>query len=557
MSKRSLRLGAPWVGAALLGAGVVSAGACGGLDGDELFDSGATSGSPGTGGAAASTTSSTASTMVTSTGQGGDTTSTTTTAAGPGGAGGASTTSSGLTTSSTTTSTSTGGGGCGDGIKQAAEQCDEMDFGALSCQSFMFSNPAGLVCAADCKVDSGLCKPTCDGQKLEPGEVCDGAALNGHTCTEVGFSNPAGMKCAACQLDSSGCAATCDGQKLETGEVCDGAALNGHTCVELGFTKADGLKCIGCQLNASGCKTTCGDGKLEPNEQCDDGNINAGDGCDATCHTEITAGTLCANAIPVTLGLGIKSLQGNTFGGGDHAGSCTSNGPDRIYKVTVTANGFLTSHVVRGSTSFDSVLYIAKTCDDVQANQDLLCADSYDTSSPQPQLFGGEVVSVRVTAGQTYYLTVDGFNPDDFGNYLITFDLAKGTDCLDPVPITIVDGTPMTLLGSTPGTLKDGQGSCGGNPGDDVVYQVLRPTNGPLGVDTDPNVTNYNSVLYARSICSSVPPLAELACSNNGGNAAESLNLTVQGGVNTFVWIDGSQTGGGSPNGNYGLILTP
>src|SRR4051812_11305297 len=360
MSKGSLRLGVPWVGAALLGAGVVSAGACGGLGGDELFDSGATSGGRGTGGAAST---STASTMVTTTGQGGDPA---TTAAGPGGAGGeggssSSTTSSGMTTSST----STGGGACGDGIKQQGEQCDQKDFGTLSCQSFMFSDPAGLVCTPACKVNFGLCKPTCDGQKVEPGEVCDGALLDGHTCTEVGFSNPAGMKCAACQLDSSGCTATCDGQKLETGEVCDGAALNGHTCVDLGYSKPDGVKCTGCQLDGAGCKTTCGDGKLEPTEQCDDGNTTAGDGCDATCHTEVTAGATCAAAIPVTLGLGIKFMQGSTLGGGAHQGSCTSSGPDRVYKVTVTANGFLTSHIVRGATtSFDSVLYIAKACSD-------------------------------------------------------------------------------------------------------------------------------------------------------------------------------------------------
>jgi cysteine-rich repeat protein len=556
MSKGSWRQGAPWIGAALLGAGAVSAGACGGLAGDELFNSGATSGAPGTGGEASNSTtmstSSTASTMATSSGQGGDSTST---ASGPGGAGGASasSTSSGLTTSST----SSGGPGCGDGIKQMGEQCDQMDFGTLDCTSFMYSNPAGLVCTPGCKVNFGLCKATCDGVKAEPGEVCDGAFLNGHDCTEVGFSNPAGMTCAACQLDSSGCAATCDGAKLETGETCDGAFLNGHTCIDLGYSKGDGVKCTGCQLDGVNCKTTCGDGKLEPTEQCDDGNVNSGDGCDATCHTEATAGTTCSSAIPISVGLGIKTVNGTTTGGGDHTGSCTSSAPDRIYKVTVTASGFLTANLVRGLTSFDSVLYIAKACSDVQANQDLLCADSYDTNNPVPQLFGGEVVSVRVTQGQTYYIFVDGFNPADLGSFQITFDLAKGNDCFDPVPITLVAGTSMTVLGSTPGTNKDAQGTCGGNPGEDVVYQIIRPDNGPLDVDTDPNVTNYNSALYARSICASPLPASELACSNNTGNAAESLSLMVQGGVNTYVWVDGSQSGGGNPSGNYGLILSP
>ncbi|MEP7121264.1 MAG: DUF4215 domain-containing protein [Byssovorax sp.] len=556
MSKGSWRRGAPWAFAALLAAGVVSAGACGGIGNDDLFNSGATSGSPGAGGAGATSTaatmstSSTASTMATSSGQGGDPGTTT---AGPGGGSATGSTSSGPTTSST----GSGGPVCGDGVKQAGEQCDQMDFGTLDCTSFMFSNPAGLVCTAGCKVNFGLCKATCDGVKVEPGEVCDGALLNNHTCTEVGFTNPAGMKCAACALDSSGCTPTCDGQKLETGEVCDGAFLNGHTCIDLGYSKGDGLKCTGCMLDGAGCKPLCGDGKLEPTEQCDDGNLNSGDGCDATCHTEATAGTTCANAIPVSLGLGVKTMNGTTAGGGNHTGSCTSSGPDRIYKVTVTANGFLTANLARGQTSFDSVLYIAKACSDAQANADLLCADSYDTQNPVPQLFGGEVVSLRVQAGQTYYLFVDGFNPADLGAFQIIFDLAKGNDCFDPVPITLVAGTSMTVLGSTPSTGKDAQGSCGGQPGDDVVYQIIRPDNGPLDVDTDPNATNYNAALYARSICASAAPANELACSNNGGNAAESLNLNVQGGVNTYVWIDGSVIGGGNPTGNYGLILSP
>ena len=556
MSKGSLRRGAPWVCAALLGTGMVSAGACGGLGDDELFNSGATSGGPGTGGDAATTTSattsSTASTMATSSGQGGDSSST---SGGPGGGSSVSSTSSssGLTTSST----SSGGVGCGNGVKDPGEQCDQTDFGATTCASFMYSNPDGLICTAGCKINFGLCKSTCDGQKVEPGEVCDGALLNGHTCTEVGFTNPAGMKCAGCQLDPSGCAPTCDGQKLETGEVCDGAFLNGHTCIDLGYSKGDGVKCTGCQLDGAGCKTTCGDGKLEPTEQCDDGNVNSGDGCDATCHTETTAGSACGNAIPVTLGLGIKFMNGSTVGGGVHTGSCNSDAPDRIYKVTVTANGFLTANLLRSQTTFDSVLYIAKACSDAQQNADLLCADSYDAQNPVPQLFGGEVVSLRVSAGQTYYLFVDGYGAADLGGFGVAFDLAKGTDCFDPVPITLVAGSSMTVLGSTPGTVKDTQGTCGGNPGEDVVYQIIRPDDGPLGVDTDSNITNYNSVLYARSVCANGLPASEIACSNNGGNAVESLSLTVQGGVNTYVWVDGSNTGGGNPAGSYGLILSP
>jgi cysteine-rich repeat protein len=554
MSMGSLRRGAPWAGAALLGVGVVSAGACGGLGGDELFNSGAASSGVGPGGASSTTvsTASTASTMVTTTGQGGDTSSTT---AGPGGAGGASTTSSGLTT------TSTGVVGCGDGIKDPGEQCDQMDFGGFTCTNFKYSDPAGLTCAPDCKINLGLCKATCDGQLVEPGEVCDGANLDGHTCAEVGFSNPAGMKCAACQLDSSGCAATCDGQKLETGEVCDGAFLNGHTCVDLGYSKTDGVKCTACQLDGVGCKPTCGDGKVEPTEQCDDGNTNAGDGCDPTCHTEVvvTAGTTCGNAVPVSIGLGSQNVTGSTVSGGNHsAQGCTSAATDRVYAVKATANGFLTANLVRAQTTFDSVLYLTTACSDAAANAAILCNDSFD---PQHQvaLNGGEVVSIRVQQNQTVYLFVDGLGAADQGTYQLHLDLSTGLDCNDPVPIPLEIGTGMKVRGSTTGinALPNVQGSCAGQPGGQVVYAVTRAVSGPLDADTIDANTNYNSVLYARSSCGDTN--SELDCSNAGGTGVtESISVgNVNGGAATYVYIDGSQIGGGNASGNYGIIFTP
>lgn len=534
MSKRSLRLGAPWVGAALLGATVVSAGACGSIGGDDLFDSGASSGAvgSGTGGGSATTstsstvsTTSSTSTEATSTGQGGDSTST---GAGPGGAGGSggsggsggalttststtasSTTASSTTASSTTaSSSSTGGNVCGDGVKQANEQCDKLDLAGQSCTNFNFSSPAGLACTG------------------------------------------------ACTLDSSGCMATCDGQKLEAGETCDGGFLNGHTCVDLGFSNADGVTCVGCKLDGAGCKTTCGDGKVEPTEQCDDGNTSAGDGCDATCHTEITAGATCPTAIPVSMGLGAQDVSGSTVNGGDHtASACTSDAPDRVYAVKVTASGFLTANLVRAQTTFDSVLYLATGCSDASDNPTILCNDSYD---PQflSNLSGGEVVSIRVQANQVVYLFVDGYSAGDNGTYQLHLDLSGGTDCNDPVPIPLEEGTPMTVRGSNINILPLVQGSCGGAPGGQVIYAVTRAVSGPLDTDTVDANTTYNSVLYARSSCGNTQ--TELDCSNNGGGAGESISIaSVNAGVATFVYVDGSQTGGGNASGNYGISFSP
>jgi cysteine-rich repeat protein len=434
-------------------------------------------------------------------GQGGATVAT---SGGPGGAGGT----GGSTTTSTGSTSSSTGSGCGDGVKQPGEQCDNLDFGPENCTSFNFSNPVGLACTG------------------------------------------------ACMVDSSGCMATCDGQKLESGETCDGAFLNGHTCFDLGFSKSNGVKCTACLLDGAGCTATCGDGKLEPTEQCDDANTTSGDGCDAACHTESTVGTTCATAIPVTIGLGAQDVSGSTVNGGFHtASTCTSDAPDRVYAVTVTANGFLTANLVRAQTTFNSVLYTGTGCSDANANPTILCNDSYDPQF-QSNLNGGEVVSIRVQANQIVYLFVDGFSAGDKGNYQIHFDLSSGTDCNDPVPIPLEVGTPMEVRGSSTNLLPTLQGSCGGAPGGQVVYAVTRAVSGPLATDTVAAYTNYNSVLYARSTCADT--LTELACSNNGGTAAESISIAnVSGGMATYVFVDGSQTGGGNASGNYGLTFTP
>jgi cysteine-rich repeat protein len=520
---------------------------------------------------------------------------------------------SGPTTSSTgggtTTSSSGGGGGgpgCGNGVLDTNEACDGANLNDRTCVDFGFSAPGGLACASDCSLDPSGCASTCDGALLEPGEECEGNDLGGATCQDFGFASPGGLACTGCALDpsgcaiecgngvaepgeacdgadldgadctdfgfvgatgatcaancsavvTSGCAAACNGT-LEPGETCDGANLNGHDCTDLGYANAAGMVCTGCSLNAAGCKAVCGNNMVEPGEQCDDGGVMPGDGCSATCQTESPTGLTCQTAIPVSLGNGTTTRTGTTVGGGAHAGAgCSGDaGADVIYAVTVTASGFLTASLKRGPTDFDSVLYVSNACSDMSAVNDLLCADSYDPTNNQP-LDGGEVVSLRVQQGQTVYVFVDGFAMADAGNYQLTLDLSDGRTCTDPVPIPLESGAAMTVRGSNNNTFLTTQGSCGGAPGGHVVYAIARSTDGPLTVDTDPSYTNYNSVLYSRSTCTNGG--TEIDCSNQNANAMESIgpsNLTT--GTPIFVYVDGSQAGGGNAFGNYGLTLTP
>ena len=85
---------------------------------------------------------------------------------------------------------------------------------------------------------------------------------------------------------------------------------------------------------------------------------------------------------------------------------------------------------------------------------------------------------------------------------------------------------------------------------------LTRPDAGDITVDTDAGSTNYNSVLYGRTSCSNGQ--TEIDCSNETGTAMESITLPdLTASQSVFVFVDGSQSGGGGASGNYGIIVTP
>jgi cysteine-rich repeat protein len=551
MAKLAERRAIAAIGCAILGAFAASSGACGGIGADDdFFNSGAGGqGRTTSGGGMPSTTTSAVTTGSTTTSA---TTSTTTSGTTTSSATTSSTTSS-STTTTTTSSTSTGVM-CGNGIKEMGEQCDGQDLGTFNCTTVGYSNWMGAVCSPQCKVNYGGCMPTCDGQKLEPMEVCDGPFLNGKTCKDYGFSHGDGLKCnVACGFDTTGCKPTCDGQLLEPGEVCDGNFLNGKTCADFGYVAAAGLKCTGCKYDKSNCKATCGNNTVEPGETCDDGNMQSGDGCSPACQIE---GGTCATAIKVPVAPGNTIEVGTTVNAGFHtAAGCKTDGNDRIYAITPTTDGFITASLPRQNTTYNSALWVSTSCSDAAPNTPIVCEDSYDPMTGQP-LNGGEVLSFHAQANVTYYLFIDGPGNADAGGYTVNLNLATGKDCNDPVPIPLEAGTPMTLLGTNAGAVNDTGGSCGGGAGEDVVYAITRTSNGPIAVLASAALSNFNTSLYARSMCADGN--TELVCSNNPAISGEMVSIApMAAGVPVFLYMDGSTLGGGSPSGNYGLVVTP
>jgi cysteine-rich repeat protein len=76
----------------------------------------------------------------------------------------------------------------------------------------------------------------------------------------------------------------------------------------------------------------CGDGNVDAGEQCDDGNNANGDGCSATCQTEVPQ-PICGNSV---IEAGEACDDGNTANGDGCSSTCQ-------IEIPVCGNGFLES----------------------------------------------------------------------------------------------------------------------------------------------------------------------------------------------------------------------
>ncbi|MBX7080384.1 MAG: DUF4215 domain-containing protein [Nannocystaceae bacterium] len=191
--------------------------------------------------------------------------------------------------------------GCGDGVIDPGEACDD--------------GPANAD-TASCKSD---CTPQiCGDGFVGPGEGCDDGNVDesdecNNQCVPTSCGDGVMNGVESCDDgnadDSDGCPTTCqnascgDGfvhagvEQCDTGgqsAACDADCSNatcgdgyvngaaGEACDDGNGSNGDG--CVNCQT------AFCGDGFVwSGNEQCDDGNGNSGDGCSAGCTNEFPA----------------------------------------------------------------------------------------------------------------------------------------------------------------------------------------------------------------------------------------------------------------------------
>jgi hypothetical protein len=211
-------------------------------------------------------------------------------------------------------------GGCGDGIREGAEQCDGQDLAGRICSSEGFDGGT-LACKADCTLDTSACYKCGDG-KVNGAEQCDGADLGGETCVTQGFEDGVLSCTSSCQLDLSKCTiASCGNGQRDPAEPCEGSDLGGKTCKSEGFDGGN-LSCAdNCSLDMSGC-FKCGDGAINGTEQCDGSQLGGEtcktqgfDGGQLGCKPDCTFSTAACTKCGDNVLNGTEQCDGSQLGG--------------------------------------------------------------------------------------------------------------------------------------------------------------------------------------------------------------------------------------------------
>src|SRR5213594_3369891 len=222
-----------------------------------------------------------------------------------------------------------------------------------------------------------------------------------------------------------------------------------------------------------------------------------------TTTTTLPGGGACASPTVIP-------AQGGTFGGttsgtSSLAGSCGSSGtsPERVFQWTPAVSGTATIQTCGAATSFDTVLYLrGGAC---ASGPEVAAGCNDDACADASGLNRASRLTPTVTAGQTYFIVVDGYG-GTHGSFSLTITppapttttttLPGGGGCSSPIAIPASGGR---VSGATSGTsaLAGSCGSSGTAP--ERVYQWTPAVSGTATIQTCGAGTTFDTVLYLRS----------------------------------------------------------
>jgi len=267
------------------------------------------------------------------------------------------------------------------------------------------------------------------------------------------------------------------------------------------------------------------------------------------------------------------TFSGTTSGTSSLAGSCGSSGtsPEQVFQWTPAVSGTATIQTCGAGTTFDTVLYLRSgSC---AGGPEVAAGCNDDACSNASGLFRASRLTPTVTAGQTYYIVVDGYGGAQ-GTFSLTVTppgastttttpaststttTTLAAACAGPTPIPAAGGT---FSGTTSGTSTQA-GSCGSSgTSPEQVFQWTPLASGTATIQTCGAGTSFDTVLYLRSgSCASGPEVAagcnDDACTNATGlNRASRLTPTVTAGQTYYIVVDGY----GGAQGTFSLTVTP
>lgn len=267
-------------------------------------------------------------------------------------------------------------------------------------------------------VPAGKVMVGCGDGIIQAGEQCDdGNVVNGDGCSstcqvQTGYS---------CSGTPSVCTTICgDGIKVGAEQCDDGNVVNGDGCSST-CTVQPGYFCSG---SPSVCSTVCGDGIVAGPETCDDGNNTNGDGCSATCNTE--SGYSCSGVPSVCTQLnpnddcgGAVVLTGSngTVSGNNTTATISAGTPgcladrDLWYKFTL-ASPVTVQIYLNGVSMLDPYLGLySGSCGSLSV---IVCDDD---SGPGLN----SLITTALAAG-TYYIKAASFGTTNSGSFNLVYN---------------------------------------------------------------------------------------------------------------------------------------
>jgi hypothetical protein len=248
------------------------------------------------------------------------------------------------------------------------------------------------------------------------------------------------------------------------------------------------------------------------------------------------------------------TFTGVTSGLSTQSGSCgiSDKAPEAIFQWTPASSGPATIATCGSATLYDTVLYLRSgTC----GGAELGCSDdSAGCGTGEPSTYHASRLTPTVTAGQTYFIVVDGYNGAKGAFSLsITPPPPDGT-CNAPFVIPASGGV---MTGTTSGTSAlSACSSSGLSP--EKVYRWTPSTSGIATLETCGGQTNYDTVLYVSAATCGGASLTCVddtpGCATTSGAAHGSrVTPTVTAGQTYYVVVDGFNGRAGS----YSLSVLP